>query len=65
MEELKPCPFCGGKARIMMEEEDLPDESFHNIYCTSCGVQFWTKSKTDAIEAWNRRIERDSVRCRI
>ena len=55
MIELKPCPFCGGKARIMLEEEDLPDTSFHNVYCTVCGAQFWVKSKSEAIEAWNRR----------
>lgn len=52
---LKPCPFCNGKARIMLEEEDLPDTSFHNIYCTNCGAQIWVKSKTEAIEKWNRR----------
>lgn len=56
MEELKPCPFCGREARIMLEEEDRPDDSFHNIYCTNCGVQFWVKSKSQAIEAWNRRV---------
>lgn len=55
MSELKKCPFCGGAARIMLEEEDRPDECFHNIYCTSCGVQLWVKSKSEAIAAWNRR----------
>ena len=62
MTELKPCPFCGGKARIMLEDEHLPDECFHNIYCTSCGAQFWVKSKTEAITVWNRRIERGELR---
>lgn len=57
MTELKPCPFCGGKARIMLEEEDRPDDSFHNVYCTGCGVQFWVKSKSQAIAAWNRRSD--------
>lgn len=54
---LKPCPFCGGKARVMLEEEDRPDDCFYNIYCTVCGAQIWVKSKTKAIAAWNRRIE--------
>ena len=54
-EKLLPCPFCGGEARIMLEEDDMPDDSFHNVYCKSCGVQFWVKSKTEAITLWNRR----------
>ena len=55
--ELKPCPFCGGEARIMLEEEDRPDDSFHNVYCTICGAQFWVKSKTEAVAKWNRRAD--------
>ena len=55
MKELKPCPFCRGEARIMLEEDDRPNECFHNIYCTSCGVQFWVKSKSEAVEKWNTR----------
>jgi len=56
-DKLKPCPFCGGAARIMLDGEDLPDESFHNVYCTNCKVQFWVKSKTEAITAWNNRVQ--------
>ena len=56
-EKLLPCPFCGVEARIMLEEEDRPDDSFHNVYCTVCGAQFWVKSKTEAIAAWNRRAD--------
>ena len=55
-DKLLPCPFCGGKARIMFEEEDRPDDSFHNIYCTECGAQFWVHSKTEATAKWNRRV---------
>lgn len=54
-ERLRECPFCGGKARIMLEEEDRPDDTFHNIYCTDCGVQFWVGSKSEAIAKWNTR----------
>ena len=62
MSEIMNCPFCGGEARIMLEEEDRPDECFHNIYCTSCGVQFWVKSKSEAIAAWNRRAQPENAR---
>ena len=54
---LLPCPFCEGEARVMLEEEDSPDDCFHNIYCTVCGAQFWVKSKTEAIAVWNRRAQ--------
>ncbi|MDP4117694.1 MAG: Lar family restriction alleviation protein [Bacillota bacterium] len=57
MSELKACPFCGGKARIMLEEEDRLDDFFHNVYCTNCGATVWAPSEKDAIAAWSRRTE--------
>lgn len=53
--ELKPCPFCGGKAEIGSEHNDRGA-----IYCKcgakiefgGCGVEL----KLKAIEAWNRRV---------
>lgn len=56
-ENLLPCPFCGGKARITLEEEDKPNECFHNVYCKSCDAQFWVNSKSMAIEKWNTRTD--------
>ena len=54
MTELKPCPFCGGKASLIR---------YHNIkggycYCTVCKTRK-PNSLTieEAIEAWNRRAE--------
>ena len=56
-EKITALPVLRGEARIMFEEEDRPDDSFHNVYCTVCGAQFWVKSKTEAIAAWNRRAD--------
>lgn len=55
MEQLKPCPFCGGNAKIMRAEC-----IYFHIYwarCTECNAEI-NAPETDvkqAIDAWNRR----------
>lgn len=51
--ELRPCPFCGGKAKKM--DMGYP----HCIYCTDCGakVHGGTSDEADSVEAWNRRAK--------
>lgn len=57
--ELKPCPFCGGKARI--EDISTEDEKYYMMQCTNdeCGASACfgdhSTSKSKAIAAWNRR----------
>ena len=56
-EKLKPCPFCGSKAKMILHME------FGNAYiqCLNteeCGIrQEWFDSEKEAIEAWNRRVK--------
>jgi hypothetical protein len=46
MSELKPCPFCGGKANC----------SKHFVFCTVCHAESdWLGDDGAAIAAWNRR----------
>lgn len=55
MNELKPCPFCGGEPRIIEHEFEGVSNTF-GIKC-KCGAQsfqFW-ETIDDAIEQWNRR----------
>jgi len=56
-EELKPCPFCGGKAIIVSYGSD--DNGSHQIDCDNekcCSPSSNThRIKTDAISAWNTR----------
>lgn len=53
-QKLKPCPFCGGKAKICRNWNYVWDYGF--IKCDTCGA---TTGKFDyyksAIKAWNRR----------
>ena len=71
MAELKPCPFCGGKAELKSKYLfsnvgwGKSYDSYHGE-CTNCGEKgdyFNTidhlNAKAQAEEAWNRRAEDD------
>lgn len=51
-EDMKPCPFCGGKPELVLL---LAQECF--IKCLKCKVEqgHIYHSKKSAITAWNRR----------
>ena len=53
MDELKPCPFCRGKAKLQSYYKD------HCVYCTKCNASTmkWFPTEIEAIEAWNRRTD--------
>lgn len=63
-EQLKPCPFCGGKAEAY-EVMDYPVEigKRFSVICCGCGAQVTTtfQSKYRAIEAWNERKESEGT----
>lgn len=61
MTELKPCPFCGGKAKLDHGRIGITETSY--VRCEKC----WSKgqsitesvrysSDAEAIKAWNRRV---------
>lgn len=41
MEELKPCPFCGGEAKLAENKRDIPfscgEENIFFVICENCG----------------------------
>ena len=52
MEELKPCPFCGGEATIR------GGRKCYWVRCTNCGCETTVRdSQEEVIEIWNRRAE--------
>lgn len=54
MSDLKPCPFCGGEARIGKIYGDA-----WTVECTECGIQSGCyDTESEAIEAWDHRAER-------
>lgn len=65
--ELKPCPFCGGPAKLVDYGADAqPDDMDLDIGewwlagCEACGVQLPQQgenpTREQAIAAWNRRL---------
>ena len=63
MDELKPCPFCGGKARFVDNGEPngskyyFADVICTNQVCRGCSSYLESKTKEQAIAVWNRRAE--------
>ena len=63
MAELKPCPFCGGKALL---SHDYEGTGASYVRCQKCGLEsiifiraFDTASDDRAAEFWNRRVDND------
>ena len=58
--KLKPCPFCGGEARVMKQFESGVEVG-SKIVCFDCLANFYQGEAWDAegnIDAWNQRAER-------
>lgn len=63
--ELKPCPFCGGRAYILCDPEPDTNGAFYYVKCTSCrakGAEFYSVETCPIFygqvrDAWNTRAD--------
>ena len=56
-EELKPCPFCGEKTELEIDDpfEFIAEDFF--VFCNKCSTTGpLGETKDEAIAAWNRRV---------
>lgn len=57
--ELKPCPFCGGEAKILIRKVNtgfFPRGGTYYVHCKNCLITTQPRKKLEnVIEAWNRR----------
>lgn len=59
MNDLKPCPFCGGEGRVQ-EHIFHGYANTYGVVCLDCCAetrQFYC-TMDEAVKAWNRRAER-------
>lgn len=57
MEELKNCPFCGGKAIIRRRNPDHIMRDKYFACCTSCKNKTgYYDTEEEAVVAWNKRV---------
>lgn len=56
-DNLKPCPFCGGKAECKTNYM-FGRSHGHFVFCTKCSItqDRVYATKTYAIKKWNRRV---------
>lgn len=54
MNELKPCPFCGGEVELFENNNAILGRWY--IFCPKCGIETGLYIKPEYIvEKWNRR----------
>ena len=54
--KIKPCPFCGGGAKVIVHKFHGLSDSF-GVECTQCKTQGWQfyDSEEVAVKKWNKR----------
>ncbi len=66
--KLKPCPFCGGKAKFQtVDKSMLYNRDLVWVFCSQCKAEsnrfesnLYSSAVEDAAKAWNRRAENET-----
>ena len=53
-EKLKPCPFCGSEAEVMLMNNS---KSLYHVFCKNCFAMLALGSKEDVVRDWNKRFK--------
>ena len=56
---LKPCPFCGSKAKLMSATWQ---EEIYTIYCIECECELESLSESELIKRWNTRHDELTIK---
>lgn len=58
MEELRPCPFCGGPAFVNLTlTRIVPKKFLYYVECNKCSMKtFYRDTEKEAIDFWNNRV---------
>lgn len=66
MDKLKPCPFCGGKAKVVIQDRKDWREYYQTAFirCKDCWCRTGNFETSDGYEkemadVWNRRVNND------
>lgn len=55
-EQLKTCPFCGGKAETEAVWDNETEKEWYYVHCKSCyAATDWYDTEQYAIDLWNKR----------
>lgn len=63
--KLKPCPFCGGKAKLIINMQSF--EPYAMVRCENCSAKTKNVMQSvdycavdEAVKLWNQRMSRDN-----
>lgn len=60
-ENLKPCPFCGGEAKLYAGKINFyPYDHRFRVWCSKCNAMSnLFRTKDEALASWNWRVDHE------